>query len=62
MGIDRTVAADAWTEPRLGRLCEVAAAAISPGDCRLLGLILSAEREHILLRHERVQFADYLIA
>lgn len=31
MGIDRTVAADAWTEPRLGRLCEVAAAAISPG-------------------------------
>ncbi|KAL0019097.1 hypothetical protein WJX77_003369 [Trebouxia sp. C0004] len=31
MGIGRTVAADAWTEPRLGRLCEVAAAAISPG-------------------------------
>lgn len=31
MGIDRTVAAGAWTEPRLGRLCEVAAAAISPG-------------------------------
>ena len=54
MGIDRTVAADAWTEPRLGRLCEVAAAAISPGDCRLLGLTYHANRGHSLLRHERV--------
>jgi hypothetical protein len=62
MGIDRTVAADAWTEPRLGRLCEVAAAAISPGDCRLLGLISSAHREHSSLRRERLQAADYLNA
>ncbi|DBB10954.1 TPA: hypothetical protein ACH3X3_007408 [Trebouxia sp. C0006] len=41
MGIDRTVAADAWTEPRLGRLCEVAAAAISPGR-RNSGLSVSS--------------------
>lgn len=31
MGNTRTPAEVAWTEPRLGRLCEVAAAAISPG-------------------------------
>ena len=55
MGATRASSPNAWVEPPgLGRLCDVAAAAISPGDCRLLTPCLRESRWYIECTYSRV--------